>query len=139
MKTNWKIFGLNLLFFVLPLLIVFIPFNVNNDETVTIIKLLIWFIYCMAFILFTKLFSKNHPKIKQLYENLINVNNSFKNKDPRMLKIYVISIAVVAVLVAGIVFILETFVPKLNSAFVIPMVVMTNIFFLQCTDFNNIK
>ncbi|TPR50404.1 hypothetical protein DY037_00180 [Apilactobacillus micheneri] len=139
MKNNWKIFGLNLLFFVLPLLIVFIPFNVNNDETVTIIKLLIWFIYCMAFILFTKLFSKNHPKIKQLYENLINVNNSFKNKDPRMLKIYVISIAVVAVLVAGIVFILETFVPKLNSSFVIPMVVMTSMFFLQCTDFKNLK
>ncbi|GAA6237338.1 hypothetical protein AM1H77_08650 [Apilactobacillus micheneri] len=89
--------------------------------------------------MFTKLFSKNHPKIKQLYENLINVNNSFKNKDPRMLKIYVISIAVVAVLVAIIVFSLETFAPKLNSTFVIPMVVMTSMFFLQCTDFKNLK
>lgn len=135
MKTNWKIFGLNMLFFVLPLLIVFIPFNVNNDEIVTIIKLIIWFIYCMAFIFLIKLFSKNHPKIKQFYNKLMNGNNSLKNNGPRMFKVYGISIAVVAVLVALLVFILETFAPKFNYIFVIPVVVMTNMFFLQCTDF----
>ncbi|WP_105956676.1 hypothetical protein [Apilactobacillus quenuiae] len=140
MKTNWKLFGLEMLFFVLPLLIIFTAFNREPNQNSEFIRLIIWLIYCLIFIFLTKLLSKNHPKIKQFY---YGINNSgLKNKDSRMLPVYVLAFSLSVVVVMVIVFILGLYLPNFYNTYgmLVPiLVVIMVLFFLQCTDFKNVK
>ncbi|TPR19101.1 hypothetical protein [Apilactobacillus timberlakei] len=140
MKTNWRLFGLELLFFVLPLLIIFTAFNREPNQNSGFIRLIIWLIYCLIFIFLTKILSKNHPKIKQFY---YGINNSgLKNKDSRMLPVYVKSILLSFILVMVLVFILGLYLPNFNYIYgmLIPLLaVIVTSFFLQCTDVKNSK
>ncbi|TPR23386.1 hypothetical protein DY102_04910 [Apilactobacillus timberlakei] len=140
MKTNWKLFGLEMLFFVLPLLIIFTAFNREPNQNSEFVRLIIWLIYCLIFIFLTKLLSKNHPKIKQFY---YGINNSgLKNKDSRMLPVYVKSILLSFILVMVLVFILGLYLPNFNYIYgmLIPLLaVIVTSFFLQCTDVKNSK
>ncbi|TPR19846.1 hypothetical protein [Apilactobacillus timberlakei] len=137
MKTNWKLFGLEMLFFVLPLLIIFILFNANNNLKTVVIKLAIWMVYSLLFMLLAKLLSKNHPKIGKFYYELQKSNNGLKNKSSRMLPIYVLSIFITAFLVMILVFLIELYIPNFSSAFVIAAIVFINSAFIHCTDFEN--
>lgn len=141
MKTNWRLFGLELLFFVLPLLIVFISFNGEPNQNISFIRLVVWLAYYLLFIFFTKLFSKKHPQIKRFYED-VNTNFSLKNKDSRMLPVYVKSILLSFILVMVLVFILGLYIPNFNYIYgmLIPLLaVIVTSFFLQCTDVKNSK
>ncbi|TPR38877.1 hypothetical protein [Apilactobacillus micheneri] len=137
MKTNWKLFGLEMLFFVLPLLIIFMFLNFTNNLTISILGIVIWMAYSLLFILFTKLLSKNHPRIKKIYYELQKSNSSLHNKSSRMILIYGLSIFVTAFLVMIIFFLVELYIPNFSLAFIISAIIFINSTFIQCTDFEN--
>ncbi|WP_105956675.1 hypothetical protein [Apilactobacillus quenuiae] len=137
MKTNWKLFGLEMLFFVLPLLIIFMFLNFTNNVTISILGIVIWMAYSLLFIIFTKLLSKNHPRIKKIYYELQNSNNDFHNKSSRMLPIYGLSIFATAFLVMIIFFVVELYIPNFSLTFIISAIIFINSTFIQCTDFEN--
>ncbi|TPR38879.1 hypothetical protein [Apilactobacillus micheneri] len=140
MKTNWKLFGLEMLFFVLPLLIIFMTFNREPNQNSEFIRLIIWLFYYLIFIFLTKLLSKNHSKIKQFYDGINN--SSLKNKDSKMLPVYVLTFSLSVVVVMVLSFILGLYLPNFYNTYgmLVPLLaVIIVLSFLQCSDFKNVK